>query len=80
VSGGWRRIRGVSSSPSFPYVAFLTEIGQMQEALKHLETHLKRIETQLLKSMHDVGVTDDVIGTELGISSQAVGKKRRRRV
>lgn len=55
-----------------PYVAVLAEIASMQ-------THLRRLETAVLRLMHDAGITDEAIGTEQGISSQAVGQKRRRK-
>lgn len=79
VATEWRRIRAVSR-PSPPYFTLLAEISQIQEAIKRLDGHLKRLETQMLRWMHDADITDDVIGTVLGISSQAVGKKRRRRI
>lgn len=55
------------------FVAVLADLADMQEALRRLETHVLRL-------MNEAGITDEQIGTEQGLSSQAVGKKRRRPV
>lgn len=56
-----------------PYKLVLTDIATIQADLRRLETHV-------LQVLHSAGITDEAIGIELNISSQAVGKKRRRRV
>lgn len=55
------------------YKSCLTELTAMQTAIR-------RLETCLLKLMNEAGITDEAIATELDISSQAVGKRRRRKV
>lgn len=61
--------------PTPRYVAVLRELAAVQEAI----AHLRNLETHLLVLLHEVGVTDDEIGTVQNISSQAVGQKRKRR-
>lgn len=55
-----------------PYVEVLAEIANIQ-------ADLRRLETAVLRLMHQAGITDEAIGDVQGISPQAVGKKRRRR-
>lgn len=55
-----------------PYVAVLEELATIQAALRALETNVLRL-------MHEAGISDEDIGVVLNISSQAAGKKRRRR-
>lgn len=66
---------GVRTPPTPRYVAVLRELAAVQQALGHL----RDLETHLLALLHDVGVTDDEIGTVQNISSQAVGQKRKRK-
>ena len=49
-------------------------------AIAALQAGLRRLETHTLQLLHEAGISDEAIGIEQGISSQAVGKKRRRRV
>lgn len=55
------------------YASVLGEIAALQTALR-------RLETTVLRLMHEAGITDEAIGEVQGISSQAVGQKRRRRL
>lgn len=57
--------------PAPEYRAVLAELVALQATLR-------RLEIQILRLLDEVGVADDDIGAELGISSQAVGKRRRR--
>lgn len=56
-----------------PYVALLRELAVMQ-------ANLRRLETQVLRTMRDCGITDEAISDVMEISPQAVGKRRRRKV
>ena len=67
------RIAGVSSHTVEPYVGVLAELASLQASLRRLETYVLRL-------MNEAGISDEEIGTVQDISSQAVGKKRRRRV
>ena len=66
----------VKPAPPPTYVSVLAELAALQDYVEHL----KRLETYVLRLMHEAGITDDAIGIEQNISSQAVGKKRRRRI
>jgi len=55
--------------PSLAYAAVLADLTTMRALVRQLEVDALRL-------MKDAGVTDEAIGDELGISSQAVGKKR----
>lgn len=56
-----------------PYRTVLSDIAAVQADLRRLETHVLRL-------MNHCGISDEMIGMEQNISSQAVGKKRRRKV
>lgn len=59
------------NGPTPIYAAVLFEL----EAVK---ASVRRLETQMLRLMQDVGIGDPEIADELGITPQAVGKRRRR--
>ena len=63
----------VSKPPPEPYVAVLTELATLQESVR-------RLETRVLRMLNSYGISDETIGTELDLTSQAVGKRRRRHV
>lgn len=65
----------MSSKPPLgpEYRAVLAELVAMQETLR-------RLEVRVLQLLDQVGIADEDIGAELGISSQAVGKRRRRQI
>ncbi len=60
------------TTPKPTYVEVLEGLATMQDNLERLETHV-------LQLMNESGITDEVIGTVQGLSSQRVGQKRRRR-
>lgn len=53
------------------YAAVLFELEQMKACVR-------RLETQALRLMQEAGIGDPEIADELGITPQAVGKRRRR--
>lgn len=59
--------------PDPPYIEVLRTLVVLHDDLRRLETHA-------LQVMNDCGITDEDIGEVLGISSQAVGKRRRRKI
>ena len=67
------RIAGVPNQEVEPYVGVLAELTSLQASVRRLETYVLRL-------MNEAGISDEEIGTVQDISSQAVGKKRRRRV
>lgn len=72
VGANWPRILDVTNAQPEPYVAVLAELAAMQ-------ADLRRLETAVLRLMHQAGITDEAIGDVQGISPQMVGRKRRRR-
>lgn len=58
--------------PPEPYVAVLAELAALQASARRLETFV-------LRMLNEYGISDETIGTELDLTSQAVGKRRRRR-
>lgn len=61
----------VSSPPLEPYVAVLHELAELLASTR-------RLETRVLQMLNKLGISDETIGTELDLTSQAVGKRRRR--
>jgi len=59
------------SSPPPTFATVLSELALLQAGLR-------RLETRILQLMREAGISDEVIADELGISPQAVGRKRRR--
>jgi hypothetical protein len=59
--------------PTEPWVVVLAELMTLQRSLRRLETHL-------LRSLNQFGVSDETIATFLDQTSQAVGKRRRRKI
>ena len=45
-----------------------------------LQKSMRRLEVRVLRLLDQFGIADEDIGAELGISSQAVGKRRRREI
>lgn len=60
-------------TPGLPYVDVLRSLAALQDDLRRLETYT-------LQALNDCGITDEAVGEVLDISSQAAGKRRRRKV
>lgn len=63
----------VQKKPPESYIVVLSELAAVQASARRLETFV-------LRMLNEYGISDETIGTELDLTSQAVGKRRRRKL